>query len=93
MEFGRIDIFTEVAVMSQYSSSPRLGHIEGLCDMFEYLKKHEMSRVLFDPFQPKDEENEFALGTMDWKSFYGDIEETTFLRGCQSHWVRLHTQR
>ena len=40
MNLGRIEIFTEVALMPQYSASPQLGHFEGLYHMFEYLKKH-----------------------------------------------------
>ena len=50
VELGRIDIFTEVVVMSQYSASPRLGNIEGLYHMFEYVSKNEVSRMVFDPF-------------------------------------------
>ena len=34
-----------------------------------------MSRVLFDPFQPKVDESAFASGVTDWKEYYGDIKE------------------
>ena len=34
-----------------------------------------MSRLGFVPFQPKVDESVFVSGTMDWKDFYGDIEE------------------
>ena len=43
--------------------------------MFEYLINHEMSRDVFDSFQPKVDESAFILGTTDWKDFYGDIDE------------------
>ena len=43
--------------------------------MFEYLRKHEMFRVVFDPFQPKVDESAFALGATYWKNFYGYIKE------------------
>jgi hypothetical protein len=75
VELGRIDIFTEVAIMSQYSASPRLGHLEGLYHVFAYLRKHLMSRVVFDPHQTKVDESAFASGKTDWKDFYGDVEE------------------
>jgi hypothetical protein len=65
----------EVAVTSQYLATPRLGHLEGLKNMFEYLRKHEMTRIVFDPSHPKVDESVFASGTTDWKDFYGDIEE------------------
>ena len=67
LELVHIDILTEVKVMSQYLAPPLLVHLEFLYHIFEYLRKNEMSRVVFDPFQSKVYENEFASGTMDWK--------------------------
>ena len=75
MELGRIDIFAVVAVMSQYSESPQLGHPEGLYYMFEYLMKYDMSRVVFDLFQPKVDDSVFVSGTTDCKYFYGETKE------------------
>ena len=43
--------------------------------MFEYLRKKQMYRVLFDTFQPKVDESAFASGATYWKDFYGDIKE------------------
>ena len=37
--------------------------------------KHEISRVVFDPFQPKVDDIAFMLGTTECKDFYGYIEE------------------
>ena len=34
-----------------------------------------MSRVEFDPFQPKVDASAFTSGTTDWKDFYGCIKE------------------
>ena len=65
VELGNIGIVTEVAVMSQYSASPRLRNLECLHDMFEYLKNNDMYRVMFDQLQPKVDENAFAPGTME----------------------------
>ena len=43
--------------------------------MFEYLRKHEMSRLVFDPFQIKIGESAFVAGVRDRKEFDGDIEK------------------
>ena len=48
--------------------------------MFEYLRKHEMSRLVFDPFQPKVDESEFESGTTDWKDSIG-ASRWSFLQG------------
>ena len=52
--------------MSQYSALPWLVNLESLYHMFQYLKKHEISRVVFYLFQPKVYDNAFALGETDW---------------------------
>ena len=75
VEIGRIDIFTEVNIMSQYSASPRLGHLEGLYHISGYLKKHEMSQIVFDPNKTKIDEQYFAPGTTDWRDFYVELME------------------
>ena len=75
VELGRIDIFTEFTEMSQYSVSPRLGNIEGLYNMFEYMIDYDISRVVFDAFQPKVDNSAFASRMTDWKDFYEEIEE------------------
>ena len=75
VELGHIQIFTEVAVISQYSESPLLVHLEGLYHMFEYIRKREMCRLVLYLFQSKVDESAFASGTIYWKGFYGNIEE------------------
>ena len=67
------DIFVEVVLMSQYSTSPLLGHIESLYHMFESIIKHEMYMVVFDTIQQKADETVFVSITTDWKYLYGDI--------------------
>ena len=75
VEIDRIDIFTEVAIMSQYSASPRLGHLEGIYQIFGYLDKHDMSLIVFDPNKTKIDEQYFAPGTTDWRDFYVEVME------------------
>jgi len=75
VELGRIDIFHEVSVLSQYQASPRVGHLETLYHVFAYLKNHlDMGRVAYDPSTPIIDESVF-VGNADWKDFYGDVEE------------------
>jgi hypothetical protein len=75
VELGRIDIFHEVSIMSQYQASPRRGHLEGLYHMFAYLKNHkDMGKIAYDPTTPIVDESAFA-GEVDWTEFYGDVEE------------------
>ena len=61
--------------MSQYSAPPRIGHLEGLYHVLVYLKKHEMSRVVFDPKNPEVDQVLFASIDTDWTDFYGDVLE------------------
>ena len=60
--------------------------------MFEYLRKHEMTRIVFDPFHPKVDESVFASGTTDWKVFNGDIEEK-LPPGMPEPLVKKYTQK
>ena len=40
VEIGRIDIFLETSLLSQYQANPRFGHLEAAYHIFAYLKKH-----------------------------------------------------
>ena len=70
-----IDISTEVVLISQYLAPPRLGHLEGLYHIFGYIRKDEMSKLVFETFQPKVYESLFVSGTMEWKYLCGYIKE------------------
>jgi hypothetical protein len=72
-EIGRIDICTEVSMMSSHSAMPREGHLEVLLHIFSYLKSHSNSRLIFDPLEPKVNKDDFV--TCDWRDFYPGAEE------------------
>jgi hypothetical protein len=74
VELGRIDIAVETAIMSQYSASPREGHIEAVYHIFAYLAVHPYGKIVFDPTSPMLDEECFQHD-VDWKQFYGDIIE------------------
>jgi hypothetical protein len=52
VELGRIDIALEMAIMSQYSASPREGHIEAVYHIFAYLANHPTGTIVFDGTTP-----------------------------------------
>jgi hypothetical protein len=74
VELGRIDIAVETAIMSQYSASPREGHIEAVYHIFAYLAVHPYGKIVFDPTSPILDEECFQHD-VDWKPFYGDVQE------------------
>ena len=75
VEIGRIDIFLEVSLLSQYQASPRLRHLEVLYNVFAYLEKlPDIGRLAYDSKSPDVDESDFLQGS-DWKDFYGDVEE------------------
>ena len=52
-----------------------MGHLEGLYHIFEDLRKHEMSRLVFDILKKQVDESAFVLGMTDWNGFYEGIQE------------------
>ena len=49
VEIGRVDIFLEVSLLSQYQVGPRLGHLKVIYSVFAYLKKHkDMGKLDYD---------------------------------------------
>jgi hypothetical protein len=74
VELGRIDIAMETAIMSQYSASPREGHIEAVYHIFAYLARHPTGTIVFDATTPRLDESSFQHDT-DWKPFYGNVHE------------------
>ena len=52
IEIGRVDIHTEVSMLSAYQASPRRGHLEQVIHIYGYLKKYEKLTLYFDPQVP-----------------------------------------
>lgn len=73
VELGRLDIYTEVALLSQHLALPRVWHLEAVYHIFAYLSKHDKSRIIFDP---SDQEPADPLYHQpDWSGFYDQLEE------------------
>ena len=75
VEIGRVDIFLEVSLLSQYQAGPRLGHLEVLYNISAYLKNHkDMGKLVYDSKTPGVDESAFN-NNADWKDFYSDVTE------------------
>ena len=68
VELGRIDIYTETALLSQHLALPRVGHLETVYHMFAYLSKHEKSSIIFDPTDPLPLTP--IMAKPDWTAFF-----------------------
>ena len=79
IELGRIDIITEVSVISQHQCSPRIGHLEAAYHIF-WLKctlvKGQEARIIFNPTEPFVDEKLFnPTGKGLWDDIYPGAEE------------------
>lgn len=52
IEIGRVDILTEVSMLSSYQASPRHGHLEQVYHIFAYMKHKPKTTLYFDPNLP-----------------------------------------
>ena len=73
VEIGRVDIITEVSLMSSHMAMPREGHLDAVLHIFGFLKIKYNSRMCFDPTVPYC--NDSAFKDCDWKQFYGNVVE------------------
>ena len=74
VELGRVDLCTEVSMMSSHLALPRRGHLEEIHHVFGYLKKHHNAEMPFDPTPPAVDKELFAR--QDWsRSIYGEPGE------------------
>jgi hypothetical protein len=74
VELGRLDIYHEVSILSQFQASPREGHLEGAYHMFDYLNDKDKCKIVFDWRHPDTDESVFQH-YCDWTPFYGVVEE------------------
>ena len=49
IELGRVDIHTEVSILSRYLASPRTGHLHQALHIFHYLDSHSRSKIALNP--------------------------------------------
>ena len=76
VEIGRVDILTELSMLSSYQASPRQGHLEQIYHIFAYLKKKPKLTLYFDPQEPDIDPRWFEGDSEDiFKEQYRDAEE------------------
>ena len=73
IELGRVDILTEVSLLSQYQANPREGHLEALYWMMNYLHRYPTRRLIMNHTMPDIDESVFRHD--DWTDFYGEVVE------------------
>jgi hypothetical protein len=71
VEIGRIDIITEVLMLSTYISMRSEGHMNTVFHVCDYLAQHHNTRVVFDPIYTVVDMCAFIK--TGWKSMYGDV--------------------
>ena len=76
IEIGRVDIYTEVSMLSAYQASPRRGHLEQLIHIYAYLKRKPKLTLYFDCQEPKIDEDLFNCNTPEvFREQYRDAKE------------------
>jgi hypothetical protein len=73
LELGRIDIATEVSLLSSHLAYPCKGHLETDLYMMSYLQHKHNTQLIFDQTYPKIDMESFPQ--FNWTEFYGDVEE------------------
>jgi hypothetical protein len=73
VELVRIDIITEVSMLSTFFCMPREGHLDAVYHLFAYLSRQHNASLVFDPAYPDVDMRAFIK--TDWKPIYGDVKE------------------
>ncbi len=73
VELGRIDIATEVSLLSSHLAYPCKGHLETALHIMSYLSQKHNTRLIFDLTYPKIDMGQFPQ--YNWTEFYSNVEE------------------
>mgnify|MGYP003326537431 FL=1 len=78
-ELGRVDILTEVSMLSSYQANPRQGHMEQLLHIFSYIKRKPKMSLYFNHEYPRIDESSFNHNIQPFREHYRDaMEEEPF---------------
>jgi hypothetical protein len=81
-KIGRIDIATEVSLLSLHLAYPREGHLDAALHVMGYLQLKYNSRLIFDPTYPHIDDSTFQHH--DWEEFYRDVQEAIWTNASSS---------
>ena len=73
IELERIDIITEVSLLSSHVALPKEGHLEATVHFMAHVGQRYDSRLVYDPSYPEIDHNDFK--ECDWSDFYRDAKE------------------
>jgi hypothetical protein len=73
VELGRIEIITEVSMLSAFLCMSREGHSDAVYHLFAHLSLRHNARVVFNPTYPGADMRAFIK--TDWKLMYGDVNK------------------
>ncbi len=74
IEHVRVDILTEVSMLSSHMALPRQRHLEAALDVMSYLLLHHKLRLCMDPTYPTINSTQFPI--CNWSKFYSKVEES-----------------
>jgi hypothetical protein len=72
VELRQVDLAHVAGAMVKFSAAPRKGHLWIVLRIFAYCKKHNESKILFDPVINDMEHVDWT--SQDWAQFYPDIK-------------------
>ena len=76
IEIGRVDINTEISLLSSFQAAPREGHLNQLLRIVAFLKRKPKLTLYFDPSQAQLDENMFNSNDHNhFKDHYRDAVE------------------
>ena len=74
IELGRINIITEVSLLSSHVALPREGHIDAAVHAMAHVGQKYNSRLVYDPLYPEIDYSVFKKCV--WSEFYRDAKES-----------------
>lgn len=76
VEIGRVDILTEISMLSSYQASPRKGHLQQVYHIFAFLKRNPKLTIYFNPNEPNIDPSWFQGDSAEsFKDQYRDAKE------------------
>ena len=76
VEIGRVDILTEISMLSSYQAPPREGHLEKIYHIFAFFKKKTKLTLYFDHQETNIDPSWFDVNTVEsFKDQYMESKE------------------
>jgi hypothetical protein len=73
VELGRVNIATEISLLSSHLAYPCMGHLEVALHVMGYLKQKNNTQFVFNPTYPTIDMDSFPQ--YDRTEFYGNVKE------------------